>query len=178
VIFVEPEQRVRDEEIADLVAAVVENQRAPILVLAHPRIGVLVKIGAVEFGRGRARLSENAGHPIEDDADARLMAAIDEIAELVGISKAARRRVVARHLIAPRTVERMLRDGQQLEMRVAHFADVREQRVREFAVAEIAIAFLDLALPRAEMHFVDAHRRVRCHSLLCRASIHAASLQV
>ena len=88
----------------------------------------------------------------------RLVAAIHEIAELVRISKAASRRVIAGDLIAPRAVERMLGHGQQLDVRVAHVAHVGEQRVGQFAVAEKAIAFLDLALPRAEMHFVDAHR--------------------
>ena len=48
VILLQPEQRVRDEERADLVAAVVEDQRAPIAMLAFARIGVLVERGAVE----------------------------------------------------------------------------------------------------------------------------------
>ena len=48
VVLLEPEQRVRQQEVADLVAAVVEDQRAPVLMLALPRIGVLVERGAVE----------------------------------------------------------------------------------------------------------------------------------
>ena len=49
MIFVEPEEGVRGQEIAHFVAAEVEDQRAPILVLALARIGVLVEIGAVEL---------------------------------------------------------------------------------------------------------------------------------
>ena len=63
VILVQPEERVADQEIAHLVAAVVENQRAPILVLALARIHVLVQIGAVEFRETRARPSGNAPAP-------------------------------------------------------------------------------------------------------------------
>ena len=100
-----------------------------------------------------------AGHPVEDHAHARLMAAVHEIPELIRVSKARSRREITRDLIAPRPRERMLRDRQQFEMRVAHLDDVRQQRVREFAVAEKAVALLRPALPRAEMHLVDAHRR-------------------
>src|SRR2546430_12452534 len=55
----EPEQRIRDQEIAHFVAAEIENERAPILMLALARIHVLVKIRAVEFGqRMRVRSEE------------------------------------------------------------------------------------------------------------------------
>ncbi len=41
VVLVEPEQRVREEEVADLVPPVVEHERAPVALLALERIGVL-----------------------------------------------------------------------------------------------------------------------------------------
>src|SRR6185503_14564901 len=44
----QPIQRVRQQEIANFVAAVIENERAPFAMLALPRIGVLVKRGPVE----------------------------------------------------------------------------------------------------------------------------------
>ena len=176
MIFVEPEERVRDEEIAHFVAAEVENERAPILVLALARIGVLVEIRAVEFREAMRVLRKMRRHPIHDHADAGLMTAIDEMAELVRSSEAAGRRVITRHLITPRTFERMLRDRQQLDVGVAHLEDVRQQRVRELEVTEGTIAFLRLAPPRAEMHLVNAERR--CGASLCagRASIHSPSL--
>jgi hypothetical protein len=77
VIFVEPKERVADEEIADLVAAEIENQRAPILVLALPRIHVLVKVGAVELGERMRVLREMRRNPIHDHADAGLVAFVD-----------------------------------------------------------------------------------------------------
>jgi hypothetical protein len=44
----QPEERVAQQEVADLVAAVVEDERAPVLVLALPRVFVLVGGRAVE----------------------------------------------------------------------------------------------------------------------------------
>ena len=63
VILLEPEQRVRQQEVADLVAAVVEDQRAPVLVLALPRIGVLVERGAVEARQAVRVLRESGPAP-------------------------------------------------------------------------------------------------------------------
>ena len=48
---VAPEERVGREEIADFMPAVIENQRAPILVGAFARIFVLVQRGAIEIGQ-------------------------------------------------------------------------------------------------------------------------------
>ena len=50
------------------------------------------------------------------------MAAIDEVAEIVGRAEARGGREVAGDLIAPGAGERMLHDGHQFEMRVAHVA--------------------------------------------------------
>ena len=74
VILLQPEQRVRDQERAHLVAAVVEDQGAPVAMLALARIGVLVERGAVEEHQAVRVLGEVRGHPIDDHADARLVA--------------------------------------------------------------------------------------------------------
>ena len=51
VVLVQPEQGVGDQEIADLVAAVVEDHACPSRVLALARIGVFVQGRAVESRR-------------------------------------------------------------------------------------------------------------------------------
>ena len=130
MIFVEPEKRVGDEEIAHLVAAKIENERAPILVLALARVHVLVEIGAVEFGEPMGVLREMRRHPIHDHADAGLMAFIDEMAEVIWRAEAAGRRVIICDLITPRTFERMLGHRQQLDVRVTHLEHIRQQRRR------------------------------------------------
>ena len=66
----QPEQRVGDQERADLVAAVVEDQRAPVAMLALARVGMLVERGAVEEDEAVRILGEMRGHPVDDHADA------------------------------------------------------------------------------------------------------------
>ena len=72
---VAPEQRVGHQEIADLVAAIVENERAPILVRAFARIFVLVKRGAVKLRQRPIVAREMRRHPVNNHADARPRAA-------------------------------------------------------------------------------------------------------
>src|SRR2546423_12157220 len=52
VALAEPEERVCDEKISDLVASVVEDERAPVGVLAESRVCVIVECGAGETAQG------------------------------------------------------------------------------------------------------------------------------
>ena len=63
VELLEPVQGVGDEEVADLVAAVVEHERPPVGVLALARVGVLVERGAVEAGQRPRRPSGSGPAP-------------------------------------------------------------------------------------------------------------------
>ena len=147
VIFIQPEERISDQEIAHFVAAQVENQRAPILVLALARIEVFIEIGPVEF-RERMRVLRKMGrNPIDDHADAGLVKSIDEMPELIWRSKPAGRRIIIRDLISPRTFKRMLGNRHQFDVGVAHLDHVGQQRVRQFEVTERTIAFLELPPP-------------------------------
>ncbi len=101
-------------------AAVVEDERAPVLVLAHARVLVFVERGAVEADQAVAVLREVPGHPVEDHADAGLVAGVDEELEVLGRAEAARRREEPRHLVAPRPGERVLHHRQQLDVGEAH----------------------------------------------------------
>ena len=120
----QPEQRVGDEEVADLVAAVVEDQRAPVRVRAAARVGVLVQRRAVEAGEREVVAREVRRHPVEDHADAVRVQAVDELAEVVGRAEARRRGEVARHLVAPRARERVRHHRQQLDVGEAHVLGV------------------------------------------------------
>ena len=71
VVALEPEQGVAEEEVADLGAAVVEDLRAPVAVLAQPRVLVLVEVGAVEVAQPVEVAGEVGGDPVEDHADSR-----------------------------------------------------------------------------------------------------------
>ena len=156
--LLEPEQRVAHQERPHLVAPVVEDQRSPVLVLALPRVGMLVERRAVELRQPVLILRKMARHPVEDHADAMAMALIDEVAEIIRRAEPAGRREEADDLVAPRSGERMLHHRHQLDVRVAHLADVRHQRLRQLAVGQIAIPLLGHSPPRAEVHLVDRHR--------------------
>ena len=78
MILLQPEHRVRDQEGPNLVAAVVEDQRAPVAMLAHARVGMLVQRRAVEERESVRVLREVRRHPVHDHADAILMACIDQ----------------------------------------------------------------------------------------------------
>src|SRR3954471_12555770 len=97
--------------------------------LPLPRIHVLIKIGAVEFSQTMRVLWKMSWHPVDDHANPGTMAGVDEMTQFVGISKSTRRRIVIRYLVTPRAFERVFRDRHQLDVGVAHFNDVRQQRL-------------------------------------------------
>jgi hypothetical protein len=161
VIFIEPEKRIADEEIADFAAAIIENERPPILVFALARVHVLVEIGAIEFGKRMRILREMRRHPIHDDADARPVTCVDKMTEFVGRAEAAGGRVIICDLITPGAFKWMLGDGQQLDVGVTHLHYVRDQSLRQFKIAKVTVSFVSPASPRAEVHFVNADRALR-----------------
>jgi hypothetical protein len=154
VVLAQPEQRVGEQEVLDLVAPEVEDQRAPSRVRAAARVGVLVERGPVEARKRELVAREVRRHPVEDHADAVLVQAVDELAEVVRIAVGRHGREVARHLVAPRARERMGHHRQQLHVGEAHVVHVGRELVGELEVGERAI-LVRIAPPRAEVHLVD-----------------------
>ena len=89
VELLEPVERVREQEVADLAPAEVEDVRAPLGMPAAPWVGVLVERCAVEPHEGPLIGREVARDPVEDDADARLVQGVDEPPEAVGVAEPA-----------------------------------------------------------------------------------------
>ena len=135
MVFIQPEKRIADQEIFNLVAAVIENERAPVLMFPQAGIFMLKEAASVIAGQAMSVLGKMSGHPIQNHSDSGLVAAIDKIPKLVGISKPARRGVVVHHLITPGTVEGMLHHRHELNMCEAHFLYIGNQAVPEFTVA-------------------------------------------
>ena len=158
MVLAQPEQRVGDQEVTDLVAAVVEHERAPVGVFAAARIGVLVQRRAVEPGQAELVAREVRGHPVEEHADAVLVHPVDELAELVGRAVERRGRVVAGDLVAPRALERVRHHGQQLDVREAEVPHVCAQLVGQLDVGERAVALERVEPPGAEVDLVDRDR--------------------
>src|SRR5690348_2801488 len=121
------------------------------------RIFVLVKVRSVEK-RQPVRVSwKMRGRPVEDHADSRLMATIHEIHKVARRSEATRHREIADRLVAPRTIERMLHDRHQFDVRVTHLFYVGYEFVSELVIGKPAVAFACFPSPRSRMNFVDRH---------------------
>ena len=76
-------------KLRDLVAPEVEDERAPVGVRAAARVGVLVQRRAVEARERPVVAREVRGDPVEDHADAALVQAVDELAQVVGRRRSA-----------------------------------------------------------------------------------------
>ena len=84
VELLDPVQRVRQQEIADFVARVVEDVRPPLGVIAQSRILVFVAGGAVKATQCPVVLRKMRRHPVQQHTDARHVHRIHERAEIIG----------------------------------------------------------------------------------------------
>ncbi len=155
MVPVEPREGAGEQETAHLVAAVIENERAPVLLLALARIGVLVQVRAVKLREGKAVAREMPRHPVQDHPDAALVQVVDKPGKILGRAVPVRRREKAGDLVAPGAVERVLGQWHGLDMGVAHFAGVVGQGRRQLPVGQRATGVLDDPAPRAQVHFVN-----------------------
>ena len=154
----------------------VDEVAAAPLALTHIHMRVFVKRGAVVAREAVAVHREMHGHKVQDRADARLMQEVDQCLELIGRAVARGRGEKARVLIAPRAVERMLGQGQKLDMREPVFGQVGDEQVSQLIVAVPAVFVRRAAPPRARMQLIDIQRRVgrgraRLHPVLVRKRI-------
>ena len=107
------------------------------------------------------------------------MAVVDEVAEVVRRAEAARRREEADDLVAPRAGERMLHHRHQLDVRVAHLAHVRHQRVGQLAVGQEPVALFRAraattrGAPRRSTSAARASRRATARSRIQSSSLHS-----
>src|ERR1041385_5258543 len=116
---------------------------------ALARIGVFEQMRAVEIREAVLVGRKMRRYPIEDHADAVLVQHVDEVHEILRRAVAARRREKSRALVAPRAIERMLHDRQELDVREIHLAHVLGERAGDLAIAEWAIVVVGIAPPRA-----------------------------
>ena len=166
VVLAQPVQGAGQQEVAHLEAAEVEDQRAPVGVRAAARIGVLEQRAAVEARERPLVAREVRRHPVEDHADAGLVQAVDEGAELVGRAEARRGREVRGDLVAPRAAERVGHDRHQLDVGEAHVGDVGGQLVGQLEVGQRAVVLQRVQPPGAEVDLVDRHRLAQAVALL------------
>jgi hypothetical protein len=156
----EPEQRIRREEIGDLGAPVIVDQRIPVEMPALARVLVLIKASAIEAREPVRVVGEMARHPVEQDADAGRMQRVDQRDEIRWRTEAAGGREQTGRLVAPGAVEGMLHHGKHFDMGEAHVGQISGKLLGEIAIGQ-PLGALALAPPGAEMHLVDRHRRVQ-----------------
>ncbi len=133
--LVQPEEGVGDEEVLDLGTPIVVNERAPVHVAAHAGIRMLVAVGAVEETQAMIVPGEVGRDPVQQHAQARLVAGVHEGPEIVRRAVPARGRKEAQGLVAPGWIEGMLAHGQQLHVGETCLGHVGNQLLRQFAVA-------------------------------------------
>ena len=151
----QPFQRRGHQEADHLGAAEVIDQRIPVLMKALARVPMLVERGAVEVSKAVSIGREMRRHPVEDDADARLVAGVDETSEVGGRAVAGGRREQAEWLVAPGAAKRVLHDRHQLDMGEAHVLHIGDEMLGEEAPGDRLAVW---PLPGAGMYLVDGER--------------------
>ena len=112
--------------------------------LVHHRVARFVTARPIKLIKAVLVLREVRAHPVDDDADAGLVALVHEIHKILRRTVARARRVVPRYLIAPRRVKRIFRNGQKLDVRVVHIADVFHDPVGKGAVGKVVSVLIFL----------------------------------
>ena len=106
---------------------------------ALARIVMLVERRTVEANQPVRVVREMAGHPIDNDAEPRRMAGVDEARKALRLAVAGARREGRERLIAPGATERMFGDRQQFDMCEAERRGIGRQAAGGFVPVEFGI---------------------------------------
>src|SRR5690606_30850150 len=117
-------------------AAEIVDRGVPVRMKTLPRILVLVERGAVEMAKAVRIGREVRRHPVEDNADAYLVAAVDEASKTFRFAEAGGRRIEAGRLVAPGWVEGKFRDRQEFDMGKAHIDAIGDQAACQLVPGE------------------------------------------
>src|SRR5688572_10755887 len=131
--LLEPEQRVRQQEIPDFVTPEVKDQRAPVTMLTLAGVRMLVEFGAIEARQAVGVFRKMPWYPVENHGQAVLVAGVDERLEVVRRAVPRARREEPGDLVPPRAEKRMLHHRQELDVGVAHLLHVRNEPLGHLA---------------------------------------------
>ncbi len=158
MVILYPVQGIGQKEVFDLRTAIVEDLGAPVGMLALPRIGMLVDRVSVKLDQALGILREVRRHPVQDNADLVLVQVVDHVLEILRRSIAGGRCIVARDLIAPGSIQRMLGNADQLDMGISHVLDVLGDAFSKLTVVVEALRILltvGMLHPGARVHLID-----------------------
>ena len=161
MILIQPEKCVRHQEVPDLVSAVIEDQRVPVLLDPLTGVGVFIEVGSVEVFKGMGVPGKMGRNPIQDDAQSCGMAPIHKVHKVLGCSVSGGRGIVAGNLISPGTVKRVFSQGQELDIIESHLLDIGDKFFCRFPVGQPAVAFLVAAAPGTEVNLINGKRGVQ-----------------
>ena len=156
----DPIQRIADEEVAHLGAAIVVDEGVPVRVIALAGVGVFVEVRAVELRQAVFVAGEVRRYPIQNHAQPGGMGGVHKRFEFLGRTVAHRGRIQAGRLVAPGTIERKLLHRQQLQVREPQILRVGNELLGQLRPRQPGA--IGPTPPRADMNFVDADRRIQC----------------
>src|SRR3954468_10601626 len=111
MIALAPEYGIRDQEISNFMAAIIENERAPILMCSFPGVFMLVQGGAIKLGQTPFISREMSGNPIDNHTNTRFMHAIDKELKIFGRAVSGGRSKKPGDLVSPRRIKCVFGDG-------------------------------------------------------------------
>ncbi len=161
-----PERGVGDQEVAHLLAAVVEGEGAPVGVFRTQRVPGFVEMLPVELRERPVVAREVRGHPVHEDADTCLVEGVDEVLEVVGGAKACGGCVEAGDLVAPGAAEGVLGDRHQLHVREAQVGHVGRELLGQLTVGEAGAPGRQVDLVHGERGLVHGYAAAPPHPLL------------
>ena len=121
---------------------------------------MFIKRGTVKVDKPVPVSHKVRRHPVQNHPDSVAVHGIDKHHELFGRAVTRSRRKIARHLIAPGTLKRILRHRHQFHMGVVHFDQILRQFIRRFRVCQRTVLLFHFPPPRSQMHFIDRDRRI------------------
>ena len=124
-----PEHGIGNQEALNLRAAIIEVRRTPFPVLGALLVVRLIKRLSIEVAQSLLIFAKMSRYPVHDDSDAILMCLVNEITEIIRLTVAARHRKISRSLIPPGTIERMLTERHELNMRIVHFLRIADKLI-------------------------------------------------
>ena len=101
MILPDPVENIRNQEIPDLILRIIKYLRAPVGVLADPRIGMLKNTLSVKTPKPVRVSRKMRRNPVKDNAYFILVQLVDQIHEIGGITMSGSGCVITCHLISP-----------------------------------------------------------------------------
>ena len=147
MIFAKPKSSTRDQKTHNRGLAIIKNTGPPLLVLALSGIRVFITGCSIKTIKSKLIFRKMSGYPIKDNADSVLVHNINKFFKIIRGAITRCGREIARYLITPRTLKRMLGYGHQLDMGISHLLNVSRKLTRGGIIIE-RVAVL-MPFPRA-----------------------------